>query len=414
MEKIWKQRVCILWLISILQLGAGSTAVSAETKMIIDCTGGLSSGGDTTVFSGFADYFQKVGATGLAYVVGPCPGFSIDGGDRLTLVGPAEIDGNVKIMNSQGVYFLNMAFTQSPADGLTIEGSYVYLGYSVSTRNQGNGVSVDKASHVLVRGGDYSYNAGWAGGFHVSGHSLLEIDSPDPVTIRGNTQTGIWATQSDLTINGSTVISDSEKGPGIYLVGGSRAQIGNSTGTPNRIEKNSNGGIQVLENSELSLWVCCSNSANVITRNGKFGVLAGFHSQVTLSGADIYENSGPGVDVNTGSQLDFFPGSQNRIDANGYQMPNPSPGVRVSGNSQAWLRGGEISNDSGPLGAGNQSPSMYVGLNSSVDFAGVKLGSAAGTSSVNSNGISCDFTSIASSDVPLNLGTGCILGGRLH
>src|SRR4029079_5540266 len=124
----------------------------------------------------------------------------------------------------------------------------------------------------------------------------------------GNTQTGIWATQSDLTINGSTVISDSEKGPGIYLVGGSRAQIGNSTGTPNRIEKNSNGGIQVLENSELSLWVCCSNSANVITRNGKFGVLAGFHSQVTLSGADIYENSGPGVDVNTGSQLDFFPG----------------------------------------------------------------------------------------------------------
>jgi hypothetical protein len=37
-----------------------------------------------------------------------------------------------------------------------------------------------------------------------------------------------------------------------------------------------------------------------------------------------------------------------------------------------------------------------------VDFAGVNLGSMAGIASINSSDIVCDFTSIASSDVPLN------------
>jgi len=410
--------------ISVLTLASaafGQSATLPEGRSVIDCTGTMAPTPGVNLFSGFNDYLQKIGPTGTVYVNGPCPGnFQIWGGDNFTIIGPAEIDGNISIGHSESaVFFKNLTITQSTGDGVDISGSKVSFDSCNVSNNAGNGVSINNASHVVVVGnGKFNSNRGNAGGFRVGGHSFLNIVPSGPVEIRGNSQSGIWASQADIATSGNTTISDNVNGPGIYLLGGARAQFGDTVDAPNVIENNPNGGISVLENSEMSLWVCCSqNAQNFVRKNGKFGISAGFHSQVTLSGAEISQNSGPGVDVYAGSQLDFFPATQNRIVGNGALLSSPSPGVRVNGNSQAWLHGGEISNSLGSLGLGNQAPGIQVVINSSVDLAGVNLGINAGgstTGAVNSNGITCDFTSVAVSDLVLNWSTGCILGGRLH
>jgi hypothetical protein len=413
--------------ISVLTLvsAAFGQGVPPQQQSWIDCTGTMTSTSDKVVYSSFADYLGKIGPIGTVYVNGPCTeNIFIWNGDQFTIVGPAVINGNISIGNSPNAIFLrNLTINQSSGDGIDISGSKVSLDSCNVTNNLGNGVEVYNASHVIVVGsGQFNSNHGWAGGFHVSGHSFLNIVPSGPVEIRGNDQAGISAGQSDIQTVGNTIISDN-KGPGIYLVGGTRAQIGNSAGLPNLVQNNAGGGISALENSEISLWSCCQNSPNLVTKNSKFGISTGFHSQVTLSGAEISQNSGPGVDVYAASQLDFFPGTQNRIVGNGVAPPGaplpsgPSPGVRVNGNSQAWLHGGEISNNLGPLGFGNQSPGIQVVINSSVDLAGVNLGSDAGGSTtgvINSNGITCDFTSVAVSDLVLHAVTGCIGGGRFH
>jgi hypothetical protein len=418
-------RIYAFALLSCFALASAAFGQSAppQQRFVVDCTGTMSSTADTVVYRSFADYLQKVGPIGTLYVNGPCPGnFAIWNGDNFTIIGlngPAEIDGNISIGHSESAVFLeNLTITQSTGDGVDISGSKVSFDSCNVSNNAGNGVSIGNQSHVVIVGsGKFNNNRGYAGGIQVGGHSFLNIVSSGPVEIRGNSQSGIWASQADIATTGNTIISDNVNGPGINLLGGARAQIGSTGGAPTVIENNPNGGISVLENSEISLWVCCQGAANLVRKNGKFGISAGFHSQVTLSGAEITENAGPGVDVYAASQLDFFPGTQNRIVGNGVPLSAPSPGVRVNGNSQAWLHGGEISNDLGSLGFGNQVPAIQVVINSSVELQGVNLGSNAGgstTGSINSNGITCDFTSVAVSNMLLNASTGCIAGGRLH
>lgn len=391
--------MCVVALLIVPQVKAQSPP--PEQRSVIDCTGTMSSTSQTTVYPGFGDYLQKVGPIGTVYVNGPCPGnFEIWGGDNFTIIGPAEIDGNISIGHSESAVFLrNLTITQSTGDGVDISGSKVSFDSCNVSNNAGNGVSIGNQSHVVIVGsGKFNNNRGYAGGIQISGHSFLNIVSSGPVEIRQNSQSGIWATQADIATAGSTIISDNVNGPGISLLGGARAQIGSTGGAPNVIENNPGGGISVLENSEISLWVCCQAAANLVTTNGKFGISAGFHSQVTLSGAEISDNAGPGVDVYATSQFDFFPGSKNQILRNGFP-PNPIipvdsniAGLRVDGNSHAWLRGGDV--------FGNAGPGILVLTNSSVDFEGMNFGSPIGLDPQNTGGIiNCDHTSAMTSDL---------------
>jgi hypothetical protein len=412
------------WAFSFLAftLAASAQSGTQPTKQLIDCTGTMAAGYDsstnTMVFTSIGDYLSKVGPIGTAFVQGECrENVQIWNGDQFQLIGPAAINGNVSIGTSpDAVFFQNLTITNPGGDGIDVSGSKLSLNSCIVSNNAGNGVSIDNASHVVVVGtGTYNNNSGWAGAFHLSGHSFLNISPSGPVAIQGNANSGIWATQSDIQTSGNTLVNNNT-GTGIFLQGGSRAQIGNGIGSPNQVENNKGGGISVLENSELSLWVCCSNSSNLVIGNGKFGIADGFHSQVTLSGAEVSQNAGPGVDVYAGSQVDFYPGSQNRVVSNGTSL-NAAPGVRINGNSQAWLHGSEISNNMGSLGPGNQSPGIQLLVNSSVEIGErLNFGNNAGgtTGPINSNGITCDFTSIAVSDVVLNVTTGCIGGGRFH
>jgi hypothetical protein len=373
-----------------------SVASAALAQAVVDCTGTMTPG--PNIYPSLTAYINQVGPVGTVQIVGTChENVTIWGGDQFTIVGPGAINGHVSINNSPDAIFLkNLTITNPNGDGVDISGSKVSFDSCNVSNNSGNGVSINNASHVDVVGiGSFNNNAGWAGGFEVFGHSFLNIaPSPGPVEIRGNGQAGIRASQADVSTDGNTIISDTVSGPGIVLLGGSRAQIGSAIGGPNLIQNNPNGGISLQENSEISLWSCCSFGPNVVSKNGKFGISAGLHSQVTLAGADVNGNSGPGVIVYSGSQLNVDSGTQNAIDGNGSSADPMSAGIRIDGNSEAYLRGGDISNNLGP--------GIRVGVNSSADFAGVTI---IGNSSV----IACDFTSPIVSDVSVPWTTGCLV-----
>ena len=372
-----------------------SVASGVFAQGIVDCTGTMTP--DPNIYPSISAYINQVGPIGTVQINGTChENVTIWNGDEFTIAGPGAINGNVSIGNSpNAIFFKNLTITNPNGDGVDISGSKVSFDSCNVSNNAGNGVSINNASHVVVVGnGTFNNNGGYAGGFQIGGHSFLNIaPSTGPVEIQGNSQSGIWASQADVQTSGNTIISGNINGPGVELLGGSRAQFGSTFGAPNVIQNNPNGGIEVRENSEISLWVCCSSPANVVTKNGKFGIAGGLHSQVTLSGAQVNQNQGPGVSVYAASELNFFSGTQNQVDGNGIVTDPTSAGIRIDGNSEAYLRGGEVSNNLGP--------GIRVGVNSSADFSGVSL---VGNTSV----ITCDFTSPIASDLFVPFISGCL------
>ena len=141
------------------------------------------------------------------------------------------------------------------------------------------------------------------------------------------------------------------------------------------IQCNQAGGIEIEENSELSLWTCEQSYQTEILSNGPVGISAGLGSQVTLdANAQISGHTGPGVELWGKSQLNVF--GANQISQNGTAGAPRSAGVVVDGNSEAYLRGGQISS--------NMGPGLLVLVNSSVDATGA-------TVTGNSSGIiTCD------------------------
>jgi len=128
--------------------------------------------------------------------------------------------------------------------------------------------------------------------------------------------------------------------------------------------------------------------------NGPVGISAGLGSQVTLyQNAEISGHTGPGVELWGKSQLNVF--GANLISHNGTAGAPRSAGIVVDGNSEAYLRGGQISS--------NMGPGMLVLVNSSADSMGA-------TFTGNSHGIiTCDSSAYWVSDLapgPENRGAG--------
>jgi len=375
---------------AILIFCLGSPLRAQNQEQWIDCNGTMTTSDTKTVYSSFGEYLAKLGPIGTVHVNGYCrEDVTIWGGDNFIVLGPAQVAGNISIGNSPDSVFLSkLTVTNSKGDGIDVNGSKLILDSCNVSNNVGNGVSVDNASHVVVLGtGIFNNNEGWAGGFRVFGHSFLNVSPSGPVEIKGNTNSGIWASESDVQIGWKTLISGNKTGPGVVLLGGTRAQFGGDLNTPSVIENNPNGGILLRENSEISLY------GWIVRSNGQFGISSGFHSQVTLASAQVNENTGPGLSIESGSQLDFYPGTPNRVYGNGTLSDPMSAGVRIDGNSTAYLRGGTLSTNLGP--------GIRVGLNSTADFAGVEF-------FANSSVIACDLTSAIATDLLVPLSTGCI------
>ena len=299
----------------------------------------------------------------------------------------AQINGNVTINNSQNVYLYGLNVTNSIGDGIDVHSSRtVVLDTCSSVGNGGVGLVANGMSDVTIQAmGTFDYNV--RGGISASESSqVLVVAWAGLVDISNNAGPGVWASQANFWTYGHTTIANNTFGPGSFsgygidLRGGARAQVGGIF-APNVITGNQSGGAWLQENSEISFWN--GGQPDIIQNNGPVGVLAGFGSQVTFfSSSQISGHSSAGVDLYANSQGYFF--GANTVQGNGSSADPRSAGIRVDGNSEAFLRSGQVS--------GNIGPGMLVLVNSSADFSGV-------TFSGNGGVISCDSSSTMISDL---------------
>ncbi len=300
----------------------------------------------------------------------------------------AQINGNISINNSQNVYLYGLTVTNPYGDGIDVgNSSTVTVDNCAVNGNAGVGLGVSGASNVTVNvSGTFDNNA--RGGINIFSNSIVSIFtwSGFAVDISGNGGPGVWASQASFLTFGHTTIANNTSGPGsnpgygIELLGGARGQIGAVSG-PNMVTGNQAGGAYLQENSEISFWT--GNYSNIIQGNGPVGVAVGVGSQATFfNGVQISGHSSAGVDLYANSQGNFY--GLNSVQGNGSSGDVRSAGVRVDGNSEALLRGGQVS--------GNIGPGMLVLVNSSADFSGVNFSGNGGV-------ISCDSSSTMISDL---------------
>jgi hypothetical protein len=369
------------------------TGVRAQ-YLIVDCTGA-----NTSAYPSINAALPNATPGSFILVTGPCAeNVSLYGQNALNLGAyygqTATINGAISINNSQNVFLYGLNVTNAAGDGISVSNSRgISLNVCSSSGNAGVGLRVGGMSDVTI-GASGAFDRNTAGGMNIGGNSLVAVVAwAGPVDISNNGGPGVWASQANFSTIGSTTISNnvfgtgSNSGFGIDLRGGAHAQIGALFG-PNVISGNQNGGASLQENAEISFWSI--GQPNQIQSNGPVGVLAGFGSQVTfadISGplaALITDHTSAGVDLYANSQAYFL--GANQVLRNG-TLTNPrSAGIRVDGNSEVFLRGGQV--------AQNYGPGILALVNSSADFTGVTFAGNAGGEIID-----CDSSSWMVSDL---------------
>jgi hypothetical protein len=309
----------------------------------------------------------------------------------------ATLIGGLRIYGSEGVYVYGMNVSNPNGIGLYIDTSrFVTFDSCTSNANSGTGLYATDQSDINVIG-PASFDNNGGGGIQLYAHSAVHLaDYAGPTDISNNQSSGIWLTtgslvtgegsltlENNLNIPSASSASAFTPGYGISLFGGSIAQFGTCYG-PNIIQGNQAGGASVQENSEFSLWSCGPTYQTFIQNNGPVGIIESFGGQVTLEdSAKITGHSGSGVDLYGKSQLNII--GSNLISKNGKEGNPRSAGIVVDGNSEAFLRGGQITS--------NHGPGILALVNSSVDVTGA-------TFSDNSRGvIQCDSSAWMASDL---------------
>ena len=325
-------------------------------------------------------------------VIGTCTeNVNIYGANNLVLGAPylqtASLNGNLSINNSQNVFVYGLNISNPFGNGIDVNSSRsVVFDNCTSNGNGGNGLSAGQSSDVsIIAIGGFSNNGG--DGIFAGNNSLVSINSWAGTTdISNNRNAAVGVYSGNFSTNGNTHMANSGSYAAIDMRGAGKAQIGAFYG-PNVIENNAHGAASLQENAEISVWSLPQFSGpNIVRNNGPFGIEAGFGSQVTLAGAQITGHTGPGVDVYAHSQL--YATSQllgaTQIASNGTAGNPLSAAIRVDGNSEALLRGVDVS--------GNHGPAILALVNSSADFAG-------NTFSGNTGVITCDSSSTMVSDL---------------
>ena len=311
----------------------------------------------------------------------------------------ANIIGSVTVNESEGVFLYGLIVTNSTSNGFTLNSSraVTLVGCSANS-NQLAGLNAESPSDVTVVGPATFDNNG-TGGIYLGDNSVFVINDWQGTTdISNNQGPGVWLSMGALFFSlGTTTISNNVSLPvggvaqptyGVVSLGGSKVQLGTCYGS-NTIQGNSGGGFSIEENSELSLFNCGGSDRIYVLDNGPVGISAGFGSQVTLDDAvQVSGHTGSGVELYGKSQLNFT--GSNLISNNGTVADPRSAGIVVDGNSEAYLRGGQISS--------NHGSGILALVNSSADFTGV-------TFTGNSGGIiTCDSSSYMASDLSTGLG----------
>jgi hypothetical protein len=393
-----------------------TVAAHGQQYLYVDC-----SGANPSDYPTITSALQFAGPGSIILVTGTCTeNVSIDSASNLNIGAwygqTANIVGNVSVFGSNSIYLYGLNVTNAGGDGFDITSSHaVILDSCTANGNLAFGLSATNASDVTIEGPS-SFDSNGSEGMNLSLNAILEIDSwGGPTDISKNQGPGIFLTGGAVFETlGSTTIENNVNPAGatsstipfgIAMYGGSRAQLGTCFG-PNLILGNQAGGISSQENSEISLWNCGQPYQSEVLSNGPVGISAGLGSQVTLyNNVQISGHTGSGVEVWGNSQLNVI--EQNLITKNGTAGTPRSAGIVVDGNSEAYLRGGQITM--------NQGPGMLVLVNSSVDFTGATING-------NSEGVvTCDSSGYMVSDLPpmanpamgINCNTPHKLGNRL-
>lgn len=352
---------------------------AGKAQLVVDCTG-ATPGAFTSINAALG---SSGAGTAIFIVAGPCnENLQLYGWTNLfvgTYYGYPDvaINGSITVNQSHGVYFHGLdvsSGTSSGADGFNISQSQaVTLDSCTSTANGGVGLRLGSASETLVIA-PASFDNNNQGGINVFGNSFVELTSwnGQAIDISNNRGPGVEASQGSFTTFGHTTIANnvfglgSSSGFGVDLRGGAKAQFGSLSG-PNVVSGNQSGGVSLQETAEASFFNF--GSQTYIQGNGPVGVSAGFGSQVTFfDQVEVSGHTGPALDLYANSQAYLF--GANNLHNNGVAGDPRSAAIRVDGNSEAFLRGGSVTQNIGPA--------ILALLNSSVDLTGVSFSSNSG------------------------------------
>jgi len=369
----------------ILFLLLGSSPLRAQF-LYVDC-----SGTNPSAYPSINAALPNAGPGAFILVTGTCNEYVSLYGQNALNIGAfygqtATIIGNLTINNSQNIFLYGLNVTSASGDGIDVGNSRsIVLDTCNSSGNTGAGLSVGGLSDVTVNAqGTFDHN-GNAGLVISNGSVVVAYAWAGKLDLSNNSGPGVFVGSAGFATFGNTTIANNvfggfSSGYGIDLRGASKGQFGAIYG-PNVISGNQSGGVWLQENSEISFWF--GGQQNIIQGNGPVGVLAGLGSQVTFfNSAEISGHTSAGVDLYANSQAYLF--GANTVQGNGSSADLRSAGVRIDGNSEAFLRGGQISNNVGPA--------LLALVNSSADFSGVGF-------SGNTGVISCDSSSTMVSDL---------------
>jgi len=395
-----RNRNCFLGAILFFCLACTPNLASAQNVYFVNCSGTIQPGEYPTINSVLP---RVANGDSIVVTAGPCTeDVGLNRFTGVSLGAPwgqtMDLVGSLSINDSHAIFIYGLNITSGSASGISVQHSHdVNIDACTSNDNAGNGLVVGGGSDVSVGNfGTFNNNAG--GGISVEGNSSVGLTAwGGLIDVSNNVGYGLYAARADLNVLGNVRIANTKastgspflSGFGIDFRGGARGLL-LGLWAPLVIEGNETGGISLQENAELSILggnVVPGWTAVVIHSNGTTGISAAFGSQLTFyagdAGVQILNHKGVGVDVYAKSQA-FFHGDT-RISHNGFNSDPSRAGLRIDGNSEAFLRGGEILHNGGP--------GILALVNSSVDFSGVTFHS-------NANGpIVCDSSSYMITDL---------------
>ena len=390
-------------LVSLLPIGL---PVKAFGQFLVDCSGNTP-GAYTTINS----VVPLLTDGAFVSINGPCTeSVTIGGLSNLWIGGPwgqpraTTLQGNLTFNGVRNLFVFGMNVTNPSGDGINISNSYnVVLDNCTSSNNANRGLVISTSNVTIQDTGAFDNNGN--SGIDTSGTGELSINGfSGPTSVSNNLGDGISAQDGAMNLGGSLVISNNKINPtslglgsspagfGINLWGHARGVLVGIWNT-NLITGNQAGGIGLHESSEFS--VCCTillppgvSLGTIIDGNGPVGASAGFSSQLTIfDGVQISNHSDAGVDVYGHSQVLITGNDQIMNNGTGPASTYPTrAGVRVDGNSEAYIRGGQISQNGGP--------GVLALDNSSVDLSGATFASNLGGPVV------CDSSSWLVTDLP--------------
>jgi hypothetical protein len=382
---------------------AACLPAASRGQLVVDCTG-ATPGAYTSINAAL----PSAGPGTAIFITGPCTEDVSLAGQTNLFIGAwygtrATVNGQISIADSHGVYLYGLNVSSATRSGISVSSTQaVIIDSCTSNGNAGNGLDLNGSSEALIIS-PASFDNNNSGGINVFGNSIAQLTSwgGQPIDISNNRGPGVYASEASFLTFGHTTIANntlgvgSNSGFGVDLRGGARAQFGAISG-PNVVTGNQQGGVSLQENAEISFWN--GGSQTLIQNNGPVGVTAGFGSQVTFfNDVEVSGHSGPALDLYANSQGYLF--GANNLHNNGTPGDPRSAAIRVDGNSEAFLRGGLLSQNAGPA--------ILALVNSSADFTGVSFSSNTG------GVIACDSSAYMVSDLAAGSSTAPGVGCRM-